>query len=195
MKKQLKLPVALKNIFLYQAQKRGRGQRGQNYKKMLEQGVQQNLQFLYKISQNSIKTNSNRKTMWQPVVEIDEKMLRECSERLGLSENCVLTIAAVMSLVPALKHDSDILDFPAILQEVTDYVDSHEEFLNDDFGRDGNITLFFIKRCVQELMRQYPDLDEDSFIIMFNSLVPAPYDYAKHWDIALAYYKHFKKLA
>lgn len=188
MKKQLKLPIGLKDIFLYQAQKRR-----QNYKNMLEQGVQQNLQFLYKISQNGYRKNSKTK-VWQPVVEIDETMLRECAEKLGLSENCVLTIAAIMSLVPMLKHDNDILDFGAILQKVTDYVDSHDEFLSDDFGRDGNITLFFIKRCVQELMQKFPTADdEDSFIALFNSTVPAPYDYTKHWDIALAYYKHFKQ--
>ncbi|HUM45102.1 MAG TPA: hypothetical protein PKI14_19320 [Fervidobacterium sp.] len=184
MKKQLKLPVGLKNTFLYQAQKRG-----QNYKNMLEQGVQQNLQFLYKISQNS---NRKTKKVWQPVVEIDENMLRECANNLGLSANCVLTIAAIMSLVPTI-FEREIIDFGAILQEVTDYVDSHEEFLSDDFGRDGNITLFFIKRCVQELIQKYPDADEDTFLAIYNSIVPPPYDYTKHWDIALAYYRKLKQ--
>ena len=187
MKKQLKLPASIKNAFLYQAQKRR-----QNYKTMLEQGIQQNLQFLYKISRNSNKKHSNRKKVWQPVVEIDETMLRECAENLGLSENCVLTIAAIMSLVPTML-ERDILDFGAILQEVTDYVDSHEEFLNDDFGRDGNITLFFIKRCVQELIQKYPDADEDTFLAIYNSIVPPPYEYTKHWDIALAYYRKLKQ--
>jgi len=186
MKKQLKLPVSIKNAFLYQAQKRR-----QNYKTMLEQGIQQNLQFLYKISRNS---NNNKKTkrLWQPVIDVDKDMLRECANNLGLSVNCVLTIAAIMSLVPTM-FEREIIDFGAILQEVTDYVDSHEEFLNDDFGRDGNITLFFIKRCVQELIQKYPDADEDTFLAIYNSIVPPPYDYTKHWDIALAYYRKIKQ--
>jgi len=185
MKKQLKLPASIKNAFLYQAQKRK-----QSYKTMLEQGIQQNLQLLRKISRNV----GNRKTRekWRPIVEVDEAMLRECAENLNLSENTVLTIAAIMSLVPTML-ERDILDFGAILQEVTDYVDSHEEFLSDDFGRDGNITLFFIKRCAQELIQKYPDADEDTFLAIYNSIVPPPYDYIKHWDIALAYYRKLKQ--
>lgn len=126
---------------------------------------------------------------WRPYIDVDNEMLEELKNKLQVPDKALLMIALFMGM----EDNKPQTDWNAILQEVIAYVDSNEELLHDDFGREGNITLFYIKRCVQEVMRLYPTLDARSFIVVFNKLVPAPYDSMKHADIALGYYNKFVK--
>jgi len=180
LRKQLRTSKILQDILLERAKNSG-----MSLSAYLNTTISNGLGELVSLLANT----SDESKEWRPYVNVNEEILEELRNKLQVPEKALLLIALFMGL----DDNKPQIDFNAILREVTDYVESHEEFLSDDFGRNGNITLFFIKRCGQELMRQYPTADARLFITMFNKVVPAPYDATKHADIALGYYKKFLK--
>lgn len=180
MRKQLRTSKVLQDILLERAKNNDL-----SLSAYLNMTVNNGLQELATLLANTASESKE----WRPYIDVDNEMLEELKNKLQVPDKALLMIALFMGM----EDNKPQTDWNAILQEVIAYVDSNEELLHDDFGREGNITLFYIKRCVQEVMRLYPTLDARSFIVVFNKLVPAPYDPMKHADIALGYYNKFMK--
>jgi len=136
LRKQLRTSKILQDILLERAKNSG-----MSLSAYLNTTISNGLGELVSLLANT----SDESKEWRPYVNVNEEILEELRNKLQVTDKALFLIALFMGL----DDNKAQIDFNAIVREVTDDVDSHEEFLSDDFGRDGNITLFFIKRCVQ----------------------------------------------